>query len=97
LLRHVFGRVADWHVAAAVGVEPEMELPYSGLHQRCAPMLDRLDRLPARRREALETVFGRKAGAPPDRFLVELSALTLFADAAEDRPLLCIIDDAQVA
>jgi DNA-binding CsgD family transcriptional regulator len=95
LLGHVSERVADWHVARAVGVESEMELPYSALHQLCAPMLDRLDRLPAPQRAALATVFGLSTGPAPDRFLVGLATLTIFADVADDQPLACIVDDAQ--
>jgi DNA-binding CsgD family transcriptional regulator len=95
LLGYLSGRVAGWHVARAVGVESEMELAYSGLHQLCGPMLDHLGRLPVPQRDALATVFGRSAGAPPDRFLVGLATLTLFAEVAEQQPLVCIIDDAQ--
>ncbi len=55
LLAYVSGRVAGWRVARAVGVESEMELAYSGLHQLCAPMLDHLGRLPGPQRDALAT------------------------------------------
>ena len=79
----------------AVGVESEMELAYNGLHQLCAPMLDRLERLPPPQRTALATVFGLSDGPAPDRFLVGLATLTLFADVAEQEPLVCIVDDAQ--
>jgi DNA-binding CsgD family transcriptional regulator len=72
-----------------------MELPYSGLHQLCAPMLDHLDRLPIPQRNALATVFGKETGPAPDRFLVGLAALTLLSEIAEPRPLLCLVDDAQ--
>ena len=72
-----------------------MELPFSGLHQLCAPMLDHLDRLPGPQRDALATAFGMHAGPPPDRFLVGLAVLSLLADVAEERPLVCVIDDAQ--
>jgi DNA-binding CsgD family transcriptional regulator len=95
LLGHLLEKVAGWHVATAVGVESEMELAYSGLHQLCGPMLDHLDRLPTPQREALATVFGQSSGPAPDRFLVGLAALTLFAEIAEEQPLVCIIDDAQ--
>ncbi len=95
LLRYLADRVAGWHVATAVGVESEMELAYSGLHQLCAPLLDRVDRLPGPQRDALEIVFGLGTGPPPDRFLVGLAALTLLAETAEHQPLICIIDDAQ--
>ena len=73
----------------------EMELAYSGLHQLCAPLLDHLGELPVPQRDALATVFGLSAGPAPDRFLVGLAALTLVAQAAEQQPLACIIDDAQ--
>jgi DNA-binding CsgD family transcriptional regulator len=95
LLAYVSHRAADWRVATAVGVESEMELAYSGLHQLSGPMLDHLDRLPAPQREALATVFGLSAGPAPDRFLVGLASLTLFAEVAEEQPLICIVDDAQ--
>lgn len=95
LLDYLSGHVAGWHVATAVGVESEMELAYSGLHQLCAPMLSMLDRLPAPQRTALATVFGRDTGPAPDRFLIGLATLTLFAEIAEQQPLICIIDDAQ--
>jgi DNA-binding CsgD family transcriptional regulator len=95
LLDYLADRAAGWHIARAVGVESEMELAYSGLHQLCAPMLGLLDRLPVPQRDALATVFGRSAGPPPDRFLVGLATLTLFAIVAEQEPLVCMADDAQ--
>ena len=94
LLSYVSHAVGAWHVARATGIEAELELAYSGLHQLCSPMLEHLDRLPAPQRDALETVFGRSGGQAPDRFLVGLATLTLFAEIAEQEPLACIIDDA---
>ncbi len=82
-------------VARAAGVEAEVELPFSGLHQLCGPMLDHLDRLPGPQRDALATAFGMHAGEPPDRFLVGLAVMSLLAEVAEERPLVCVIDDAQ--
>jgi DNA-binding CsgD family transcriptional regulator len=95
LLSFVLGHAADWRVASARGVESEMELAYGGLHQLCAPMLDHLDRLPTPQRAALATVFGYEAGSAPDRFMIGLATLTLFAEVAEEQPLLCVIDDVQ--
>jgi DNA-binding CsgD family transcriptional regulator len=95
LLAYLADRVEGWQIARAVGVESEMELPYSALHQLCAPLLDRLDRLPVPQREALATVFGRSEGVAPNGFLVGLATLTLLADVAEQQPLVCIVDDAQ--
>jgi DNA-binding CsgD family transcriptional regulator len=95
LLGYVSDRVGSWHVARAVGVESEMELAYSGLHQLCASILNHLDRLPGPQRDALATVFGQSTGPAPDRFLVGLATLSLFAEVAEQQPLVCIVDDAQ--
>jgi DNA-binding CsgD family transcriptional regulator len=91
LARHAGG----CRVVRASGAESEMELPFAGLHQLCAPMLDHLDRLPEPQRDALATAFGLSAGHPPDRFMVGLAALSLLSHVAADRPLVCLIDDAQ--
>ncbi len=94
LLAYASGRAKGWTVASAAGVESEVELAFSGLHQLCAPMLDRLDRLPTPQRAALEVVFGLDSGPPPDRFLVALAVLSLLAEAAEQQPVICLVDDA---
>ena len=73
----------------------EMELAFAALQQLCAPMLDRLDRLPAPQQDALGVAFGLQAGDAPDRFLVGLAVLSLFSEAAAQEPLLCVVDDAQ--
>ncbi len=95
LLDYLVASVPDLAVVRAVGVESEMELAYASLHQLCGPLFDRLERLPEPQRQAVEIVFGMSFGNAPDRFLVGLAVLSLFAAAAEERPLLCIIDDAQ--
>ena len=79
----------------AIGVEGEMELAFAGLQQLSAPLLDRLERLPAPQAEALATAFGLRGGDAPDRFLVSLAVLSLLGDAAEDQPVICLVDDAQ--
>ncbi|MGR6917809.1 AAA family ATPase [[Actinomadura] parvosata] len=95
LLEYVRERAAGCRTARAAGVESEMELAFGGLHQLCAPFLDRLGRLPQPQREALATAFGLSEGTPPDRFLVGLAVLSLLADAAAKEPLICLVDDAQ--
>jgi DNA-binding CsgD family transcriptional regulator len=95
LLEYAAGGAADMRVARAAGVESEMELAFAGVHQLCAPLLDRLERLPGPQRDALGIAFGLRGGGAPDRFLVGLAVLTLLSEAAEDRPLLCLVDDAQ--
>ncbi len=94
LVEYLVDSAPDLNVVRAVGVESEMELAFAGLHQLCTPMLDRLPGLPAPQREALGIAFGLSAGAAPDRFLVGLAVLSLFSAAAEEEPLLCVVDDA---
>ena len=95
LLEYTAERAEGCRVLRAVGVESEMELPFAGLHQLCAPLLDGLERLPPPQREALGIAFGLSSGTRPDRFLVGLALLSLLSDAADQEPLLCLIDDAQ--
>jgi DNA-binding NarL/FixJ family response regulator len=95
LLEYLVKSASDLTIVRAVGVESEMELAFAGLHQLCAPLLDRLPRLPVAQRDALEIVFGLSDGAAPDRFLVGLGVLSLLSEVAEERPLLCVVDDAQ--
>src|SRR5215467_8954498 len=96
LLEHVLQHSPGCAIARAAGVESEMELAYAGLQQLCAPFLDCIERLPGPQREALGTAFGLRDGAAPDRFLVGLAVLSLLSDVAEDLPLVCIVDDAQL-
>jgi DNA-binding CsgD family transcriptional regulator len=95
LLAYLLERASGCRIVRAAGVESEMELAFASLHQLCAPMLDRVGRLPAPQRDALEIAFGLRAGAAPDRFLVGLAVLSLLSDVAEERPLLGVVDDAQ--
>ena len=95
LLDYLLERASGCRIVRAAGVESEMELAFASLHQLCAPMLDRVGRLPAPQRDALEIAFGLRAGAAPDRFLVGLALLSLLSDVAEERPLLGVVDDAQ--
>ena len=95
LLEYLIESASDLTVLRAAGVQSEMELAFASLHQLCGPLLDRLERLPAPQRQALEIVFGLSAGAAPDRFLVGLAVLSLLSEVAEERPLLCVVDDAQ--
>ena len=94
-------------VLRAGGVESEVQLPFAALHQLLRPLLDRLGRLPAVQAAALRTAFGlagppggrdpsaeRAGGRLGDRFLLSVGVLSLLADAAEQRPLVCLVDDA---
>lgn len=95
LLEYLARRTSGCRVLRTAGIQSEMEVAFAGLHQLCAPLLGRLDHLPAPQAEALRTALGVSSGSPPDQFLIGLAVLSLLSDAAEERPLLCLIDDQQ--
>ena len=95
LLDYLVEQASDCLVVRAAGVQSEMELAFAGLHQLLAPMLDRLERLPAPQRDALRTAFGASPGPAPDRFFVGLAVLSLLSEVAEEQPLICVVDDEQ--
>ena len=77
---------SELRIVRVAGIESEMELAYAGLHQLCAPLLDRLDRLSAPQRDALGITFGEVWGSVPDRFFVGLAVL-VSCPIGEERPL----------
>ena len=95
LLDFAIDAASDLPVLRVVGVESESELAFAALHQLCAPMLEHLDGLPGPQRDALAITFGLSIAAVPDQFLTSLAVLSLFSEVAAERPLLCVIDDAQ--
>jgi DNA-binding CsgD family transcriptional regulator len=95
LLDHMRAEAADFAVVHGCGIEAERELAYAGLQQICAPLLGRIDDLPQPQRHALQGVLGLADVSAVDRFLVGLAALSLMAANADERPLLCLVDDAQ--
>lgn len=95
LLHYVAARATGVRVLRAAGVESELELAYAGLHQLCGSFLDRLDHLPAPQRQAMQIAFGTSSGPPPDEFVLGLALLGLLSHLAEERPLVCLVDDQQ--
>src|SRR5215218_6065120 len=95
LLQHCARQAAGFRVARIAGVESEMELPFAALHQLCAPMLGRVDALVGPQQTALRVAFGLSSGDAPNPVVVGLAALSLLAEVAVERPLLCVVDDAQ--
>jgi len=95
LLQHTVEAGQDFRVVRAAGVEGEMELDYAALQQLCSPILEFIECLPDPQRDALEVAFGLSAGRAPTPFLVGLAVLGLLSEVAEQRPLLCVVDDAQ--
>jgi DNA-binding CsgD family transcriptional regulator len=94
LLDYAAGAASGFLISAVAGVESEINLPYSALHQLIIPFLPIIDDLPVPQRQAIRVAFGLEAGPPPERFLVGLACLTLLSRAAADQPVLCAIDDA---
>ncbi|MFW6723724.1 ATP-binding protein [Streptomyces sp. MAR4 CNY-716] len=82
-------------VLRAVGWEAERALAFAGLHQLLRPVLDRAGALPQPQADALGAAVGAGAAEGHDRFRVGLAVLSLLAEAAEDAPVLCLVDDAQ--
>jgi hypothetical protein len=95
LLDYLAQRAAGCRVARVTGVEPETEMAFAGLHQLCAPFLDRLGHLPDPQRDALHTAFNMRGGNVPDPFAVGMAILSLLSDLTQERPLVCVVDDAQ--
>jgi tetratricopeptide (TPR) repeat protein len=85
---------AGMRVIRVRGVESEAELPFAGLHLLLRPALDHLPALPQTQQDALGAALGLRRAGPYDRFLVGVAVLSLLAELAEDRPLVCLVDDA---
>ena len=85
---------AGCQVKTVLGVESEMELAWAGLHQLCASMLEYLPKIPAPQSAALRSAFGIASEGSPDPFLCGLAVLSLLAEATEQSPVICVIDDA---
>ncbi|MDD9369365.1 MAG: ATP-binding protein, partial [Acidimicrobiales bacterium] len=95
LLRDAVDRAVDFEVTEIVAAQTELELGFAGLHRLLLPYLDRIDELADDHRRALSATFGPVGGAPPTRFALGLAVLALLAELARERPVLCVVDDAQ--
>jgi DNA-binding CsgD family transcriptional regulator len=95
LLEYSIEAGRNFRISRTSGVEGEMELAFAALQQLCSPSFDLLEHLPQPQREAVEVALGLSAGRPPNPFLVGLAVLNLLSEAAEEQPLLCLVDDAQ--
>ncbi len=95
LLGYAIDSAPDLQVCGAAGVESEISLAFGALYQLLVPFLPRIAELAPPRQHALRVAFGLEEGPPPSRFLVGLAALMVLSPAAEDQPVLCVVDDAQ--
>jgi DNA-binding CsgD family transcriptional regulator len=95
LLEYLAETAADTGFNVVSGVESETGFGFAGLYRLLVPYLGGMDRLPAPQRLVLGTALGLVDGPPGTPFLIGLAALAVLAEAAQDRPLVCVIDDAQ--
>ncbi|WP_031031727.1 helix-turn-helix transcriptional regulator [Streptomyces sp. NRRL WC-3725] len=95
LLEYMMAQARGFQLARVTSIQGDMELPFAGLNQLCEPMMDRLDALPPMQRDALKGALGLGSERAPDGFLVALGVLGLLSEVARERPLLCVVDDAQ--
>jgi hypothetical protein len=95
LLRYAAEEAREMLVLTVTGVEAESDLDYSGLHSLVRPIVGLLPRLPEPQRAAVAAALGLAPVCGADRFLISAGVLSLLAAAAEDRPVLCLADDAQ--
>ena len=95
LMHYCARQAAGCRVIRVTGVQSELEMPFAAVQRLCAPMFDELAALPKPQQQALRVAFGLVEGNAPDRFLVGLAVLGLLAEVAAERPLVCLVDDAQ--
>jgi AAA ATPase domain len=95
LLDYAVEAARGFRTARTSGIEAEMELPFAAVQQLCSAFLELMDRLPPPQHEALGVAFGLITGPAPNPFLVGLAVLGLLAEAADEQPLVCVVDDAQ--
>ena len=95
LLRYAAEQADGLRILRGTGVESESEYPFAAVHQLLRPVQQHFDAIPARQRAALGAAFGLGAPGGDDRFLVCIAVLSVLAEVAEQRPVLCLIDDAQ--
>lgn len=95
LLDYAADQAAGFTVLRAAGFEAEADLAFAGVYGLLRPVLKHLDEVPEMQARALAGALGLAPSDAPDRFMVSAAALGLLAAAAEQRPLVCLIDDAQ--
>src|SRR6478735_182843 len=95
LLEYVAQAGHEFRIARTSGVEAEMELAFAAAQQLCSPFFELIERLPQPQHEALGVAFGLSTGPAPNQFLVGLGVLGLLAEAADEQPLMCVVDDTQ--
>jgi DNA-binding CsgD family transcriptional regulator/tetratricopeptide (TPR) repeat protein len=98
LLDDAVSRADGMRILRTRGIESESELPFAAVHQLLRPVWGHIEHLPAPQATALRVAFGYEFGdhdgRPGERFLISLAVLSLLAEASEQTPVLCVVDDA---
>ncbi|MEU4422246.1 AAA family ATPase, partial [Actinoplanes sp. NPDC024001] len=94
LLAYAAEHATGMRILRGTGIESESEFPFAAVHQLLRPVADLIDAIPARPAAALRGAFGIGPAGGEDRFLISLGVLSVLAEAAEQQPLLCLVDDA---
>jgi DNA-binding CsgD family transcriptional regulator len=95
LLDYLVRRASGLLVVSVAGIESEQDCAFAALHRLCGLLRERREHLAGPQRDALAAAFGELGAGSPDHFLVGLAVLNLLAEAAADRPVICVVDDAQ--
>ena len=85
----------EFRIVRTFGVEADMELPFAAVQQLCSPFLDSRNACRNLSAMRLTSRSDFTPGPTPERFLLSLAVLGLLAEAAQERPLVCLVDDAQ--
>jgi DNA-binding CsgD family transcriptional regulator len=94
LLQEAQERACGFRALTTAGVEFEAELAFAGLHELVGPIIDLANVLPEPQAKAIKAALALDEGPSSDRLAVYAATLGLFAAAASERPLLCLVDDA---
>ena len=95
LLKCAIDEAHDFTVLKARGMESESDIPFAGLAELVTPLLPHLDELPGVQAAAIRGALALGPATPTDRFTVPAALLSLLARAADERPVLAVVDDAQ--
>jgi DNA-binding CsgD family transcriptional regulator len=95
LLSYAAERSRGRTVLRIAGVEAESDLGFAGLEGLLRPIIGKLDELPQAQADALSAALGLAPSSGSDRLLVSAAALSLLAAAADDQPVICLVDDVQ--
>ncbi|TCN42134.1 putative ATPase [Kribbella orskensis] len=94
LLEELLGNVGDALTLRTQGLEAEAPLAFAALHRLLLPVMRLREILPGPQSRALRVAFGEEEGPAVEPFMVAVATLSMLTAAAEERLVLCMVDDA---